>query len=58
MKKTGNIINIKIINIIRNKLIPERGQIAVIACFVLIAAMGMMAFVIDEGSIYQTRRNL
>ena len=58
MKKTGNIINIKIINIIRNKLTCERGQIAVIACFVLIAAMGMMAFVIDEGSIYQTRRNL
>ena len=53
MKETGNIINI-----IRNKLTCERGQIAVIACFVLIVAMGMMAFVIDEGSIYQTRRNL
>jgi len=53
MKKTGNIINI-----IRNKLNYERGQIAVITCFVLIAAIGMMAFVIDEGSLYQTRRNL
>jgi hypothetical protein len=48
----------KIINIIRNKLTCERGQIAVIASFVLIAAIGMMAFVIDEGSVYQTRRNL
>jgi Flp pilus assembly protein TadG len=53
MKKTANITNI-----IRNKLSCERGQIAVIACFVLVVAMGMMAFVIDEGSIYQTRRNL
>ena len=42
----------------RNKLTCEKGQIAVIACFVLIVAMGMMAFVIDEGSVYQTRRNL
>lgn len=42
----------------RNKLTCEKGQIAVIACFVLIAAMGMMAFVIDVGSVYQTRRNL
>ena len=42
----------------RNKLTCERGQIAVIACFVLIAVIGMMAFVIDEGSVYQTRRNL
>src|SRR3990172_4189918 len=53
MKETSNIINI-----IRNKLTDERGQIAVIACFVLIVAMGIMAFVIDEGSIYETRRNL
>ena len=60
MKATGNIINIirnKFIGII-NKFTGERGQIAVIACFVLIVAMGMMAFVIDEGSVYQTRRNL
>ena len=48
----------KIINIIRNKLTRERGQVAIIACFVLIVAVGMMAFVIDEGSLYQTRRNL
>lgn len=53
MRRTGNIKNI-----IRNNLTCERGQIAVIACFVLIVAMGMMAFVIDEGSIYETRRNL
>lgn len=48
----------KIIKIIRDKLTGESGQIAVIACFVLIVAVGMMAFVIDEGSLYQTRRNL
>lgn len=48
----------RLINIISKKLTYERGQIAVIACFVLIVAMGMMAFVIDEGSIYETRRNL
>ncbi|MCG2788567.1 MAG: Tad domain-containing protein [Actinomycetia bacterium] len=42
----------------RNKFTGERGQIAVIAAFVLIAVMGMMVFVIDVGSVYQTRRNL
>jgi len=42
----------------RNKFTDERGQIAVIAAFVLIAVMGMMVFVIDVGSVYQTRRNL
>jgi hypothetical protein len=42
----------------KNKFVCERGQIAVITCFVLIVAIGMMAFVIDEGSLYQTRRNL
>jgi len=54
MKKTAT----NIIKIIRNRFVHESGQIAVIACFVLIVAMGIMAFVIDEGSIYQTRRNL
>ena len=48
----------KIINRIRNELTCERGQIAVIAAFVLIAVMGMMVFVIDVGSVYETRRNL
>jgi len=53
MKATVNIINR-----MRNKLTCERGQIAVIAAFVLFAVMGMMVFVIDVGSVYQTRRNL
>ena len=52
MKATGNIINI-----IRNKFIGERGQIAVIAAIILIAVMGMMVFVVDVGSLYQTRRS-
>jgi Flp pilus assembly protein TadG len=56
MKTTGSII--KTIRIIRNRLACEKGQIAVIAALVLIVAMGMMAFVIDEGSVYQTRRDL
>ena len=42
----------------RNKLTCERGQIAVIACFVMIAIIGIMAFAIDEGSLYQTRRSV
>ena len=60
MKETAKIINIirNKFNGIINKFTGERGQIAVIAAFVLIAVMGMMVFVIDVGSVYQTRRNL
>ncbi|MCJ7472349.1 MAG: pilus assembly protein TadG-related protein [Actinobacteria bacterium] len=60
MKATTKIINIlgNKFNGIINKFTCERGQIAVIAAFILIAVMGMMVLVIDEGSVYQTRRNL
>ena len=60
MKATAKIINIlgNKFNGIKNKFTGEKGQIAVIAAIVLFAVMGMMAFVVDIGSIYQTRRNL
>jgi len=57
MKTKGSIIK-EIRKVIKNRFACERGQIAVIACFVLIVVMGMMAFVIDTGSLYQTRRDL
>ena len=60
MKATGNIINIlgNKFNGIKNKFTGEKGQIAVIAALVLFAIMGMLVFVIDVGSVYQTRRDL
>lgn len=54
MKKIAEIINIK-----RNKLTCERGQIAVITCFVLVfLAIPMLVYVIDVGSLYETRRSV
>jgi Flp pilus assembly protein TadG len=36
----------------------EKGQVAVITAILMIAFVGMMAFAIDTGSVYETRRNL
>ena len=60
MKATAKIINIlgNKFNGIKNKFTGEKGQIAVIAAIVLFAVMGMLVFVIDVGSVYQTRRDL
>ena len=60
MKATAKIINIlgNKFNGIKNKFTGEKGQIAVIAALILFAVMGMLVFVIDVGSVYQTRRDL
>jgi Flp pilus assembly protein TadG len=42
----------------RIKLKSEKGVVAVIVALLLVALVGIMAYVIDEGSIYQTRGNL
>jgi len=39
------------------KVIKENGQVAVIVAITIIALVGMLAYVIDVGSMYETRRN-
>ena len=60
MKETAKIINIIINKLtgIRNKLTGDKGAIAVIFALLLVVIIGMAAFVIDEGSLYQTRRSI
>ncbi len=51
----------KILKKIKNRIFHtanERGQVAVIAAILMVAFVGMMAFAIDTGSVYETRRNL
>ena len=39
------------------KVIKENGQVAVIVAITIIALVGMLTYVIDVGSMYETRRN-
>ena len=48
----------KIMNIIRNKLIGNRGAIAIIFALMLVVIIGIASFAIDEGALYQTRRSV
>lgn len=43
---------------LRLKLRDDRGAIAIIFALLLVVIIGMAAFVIDEGSLYQTRRSI
>jgi Flp pilus assembly protein TadG len=42
----------------RSKLKDDKGAIAIIFALLLVVIIGMAAFVIDEGSLYQTRRSI
>lgn len=39
------------------KIIKENGQVSVIIAIAIVSFVGMLAFVIDVGSMYETRRN-
>ena len=45
-------------NIRKRDLLNEKGQVAVIVALLIVALIGMVAFVVDVGSIYEVRRHL
>jgi Flp pilus assembly protein TadG len=49
---------LKIKNRFYLKIKDDKGAIAIIAAVVLVVIMGIMAYVIDTGSLYETRRSL
>ena len=53
MKGTSNIMNI-----IRNKLLGDKGAIAIIFALMLAVIIGIASFAIDAGSLYETRRSV
>ena len=48
---------LKIMKIIRNKLLGDKGAIAVIFALILAVIIGIASFAIDAGSLYETRRS-
>ena len=48
----------KVVKIKKNFISNESGQVIVIFALLIVALMGMMALVIDEGSVYEVRRHL
>jgi len=48
----------KVVKIKKDFINNESGQVIVIFALLIVALMGMMALVIDEGSVYEVRRHL
>jgi Flp pilus assembly protein TadG len=50
-------MNLKLFNNFKKYFLNEKGQVAVIVGLLLVGLVGLLAYVIDEGSVYESRRS-